>query len=118
VLNAAGVHPVSRDEHLQEVGIQFCGFDSPEPAKACHPRVTFQVDLPVSPLVIVRCEHPKKVIADRLIALVGFGEAARAPLDGHAIRLSARCIAGQEMQRRGREVRRRHGFSAVPAAPA
>jgi hypothetical protein len=94
VLNAAGVHPVSRDEHLQEMGIQFCGFDSPEPAKACQPRISFQVDLPVGPLVIVRCEHPKKVIADRLVALVGFGEAARAPLDGHAICLSARCLAG------------------------
>jgi hypothetical protein len=85
VLDAAGVHPVRRDEHLQEVGIQFPCRVSPEPAKARQPGVPLQVDLPVGTLVVFWREYPEKVIPDRLVISVRFGEAACAPLGGHAI---------------------------------
>jgi hypothetical protein len=120
VLDAAGVHPVRWDEHLQEMGIQFPGRACPEPAKARQRWVPFQVHLPVGALIVSWREHPKEVILDRLVFCVSFGEAARAPLNGHAICLSAHClvIGQKDAAARPGDQEMGTGFSAVPAAPA
>src|SRR6185437_12660933 len=57
VLDAAGVYPVRRDEHLQEMGIQLFGHARSEPAKAGQLRGPFQVDPPVGARVALRREH-------------------------------------------------------------
>jgi hypothetical protein len=76
VLDAIGVRPVSRAERLQEMGIQFTGRASFEPAKARQLRAPFQVDLPVGPRVVFRREHRTQVIANRLVHARDFREAA------------------------------------------
>src|SRR5215472_10041435 len=97
MLDAAEVHLVSRDEHLQEMGIQSPSRVSPEPAKARELRVPLQMDPPVGSLIVFRCEHPEKVIPDYFVISVSFEEAARTPLRGHTISLSGRCLViGQE----------------------
>jgi hypothetical protein len=117
VLDAAGVYPVRRDEHLQEMGIQFFGRARSEPAKACQLGVPFQVDSPVGARVALRREQPEKVIHYRLVFFISLGESARAPLSGHADCLSARHRLGE---RSGAAGRSGEGtvFSVVPAAPA
>jgi len=75
VLTAVAAGEISRGEHGEEMGIQFFGAAA-GPAQAEKVHLPFQMHQPVWSLSVLRCEHLKEVIANRLVYARDFREAA------------------------------------------